>query len=83
MEKIAKATGKDIPQTKRILEINLEHPVVKKMNDIFKTDKENNLLNDYIDLVYDLALIAEGGKIKNPTKFSKLVGTLMNQAMEK
>ena len=48
-----------------------------KINAMFEADKEDPRLDDYIHLLRDLAVIAEGGKIEDPSKFSKTVGDLM------
>jgi molecular chaperone HtpG len=81
MEKILKASGQDMPVPKRILELNLDHKVIKSMKSIFDTEPTNIKLKDYVLLVYDLAVIGEGGKVENPAYFSKLVGELMAEAM--
>ncbi|MDY0131965.1 MAG: molecular chaperone HtpG [Desulforegulaceae bacterium] len=80
MEKILKASGQDFPAPKRNLELNLDHEVVKKLKSMFETDPTDSKLKDYISLIYDLAIIGEGGKVENPALFSKLVGELMNQS---
>ena len=77
MEKILKATGQEPQKNKRVMELNITHPVMDKINDIFEADKDNPKLNDYIQLLFDLAVIGEGGKVDDPSKFSKLVGGLM------
>ena len=35
------------------------------------------VINDYADLLFDMATIGEGGKVENPARFSKLMGELM------
>ena len=77
MEKILKASGQKMPETKRVLELNLAHPAVARIKALFETDKESEQLTDYINLMYDIALIGEGGRIDNPSRFSKIVGDLM------
>ncbi|MBU0993683.1 MAG: molecular chaperone HtpG [Proteobacteria bacterium] len=81
MEKIMKATGQDVPKQKRVLELNVEHPVLAKIKTIFETDTKNPALKEYFGLIYDLALISEGGKIENPSKFSQAVSDLMAKAI--
>ena len=77
LEKILKSTGQQVPENKRVLELNMAHPVMEKINAMFEADKDDAKLNDYIDLLLDLAVIAEGGKLEDPSKFSKVVGDLM------
>ena len=81
MEKILKSSGQKTPQTKRVLELNTDHPVVTKIKDMFSENKENPVLKDYSQMLLDVATISEGGKVDNPAKFSKMIGELMNNAL--
>ncbi len=80
MERIMRAMNQDVPVSKRIMELNPIHPLVEKMNLIFAENKDKDTLNDYVDLLYNQALLAEGSEIKDPVKFSKLVSELMLKA---
>ena len=82
MEKILKASGQELPENKRVLEINLNHPVMTKIKAIYENDRDNPALKDYCTLMYDLAVVAEGGKLDNPSQFSRLVGEVMTQALD-
>ncbi len=55
----------------------MAHPVMEKIHAMFEKDKNDAQLNDYILLLLDLAVIGEGGKVDDPSRFSKLVGNLM------
>jgi len=77
MEKILKSTGQQVPENKRALELNMSHPVMEKILGMFETDKNDPKLADYIHLLLDLAVIGEGGKVDDPSNFSKKVGNLM------
>ena len=81
MEKIMKSSGQDMPEQKRILELNVGHPVMDKIKLMFETDTTNPALKDYSSLLYDIAIISEGGKIENPAQFSKMIGDLMASAI--
>ncbi|NOR05125.1 MAG: molecular chaperone HtpG [Deltaproteobacteria bacterium] len=80
MEKILKSAGQKIPESKRVLELNMAHPVMEKIHAMFEKDKNDARLNDHIHLLLDLAVIGEGGKVDDPSRFSKLVGNLMAAA---
>jgi len=82
MEKILKASGQSAPETKRVLELNLEHPVMAQIKSLFEADRKNPRIKDFSELLLDLAIIGEGGKIDNPSRFSKQVGDLMTGALE-
>ncbi len=81
MEKILKASGQQTPDTKRVLELNMDHPVMDKINAIFDKDAADPVLKDYAGLLFDLATISEGGKIEDPAGFTKRVGELMADAI--
>jgi molecular chaperone HtpG len=77
MEKILKSAGQPTPENKRVLELNMAHPVMEKVHAMFEADKDDARLKEYIHLLLDLAIIGEGGKVADPSRFSKLVGDLM------
>ncbi|MDL2329322.1 molecular chaperone HtpG [Desulfosarcina sp. OttesenSCG-928-A07] len=81
MEKLLKASGQSPPETKRVLELNMGHPVIEKINTLFENDRDNPVLKDYSVLLFDMAVVAEGGKLENPARFSKMVGELLSKAM--
>ncbi len=81
MAKIMQSAGKDLPPSKRVLELNTGHPVLEKIKQIYEKDQGDARLEDYSRLLYDLALIGEGGKVENPSRFGKLIGDLMNAAL--
>lgn len=82
MERIMKAMNQAVPESKRVLELNPDHPIVKVMGDMHKQSPDNARLLDYADLLYDQALLTEGTPIKDPLKFTKLVSELMVKAAQ-
>ncbi|MFP4452084.1 MAG: molecular chaperone HtpG [Desulfobacterales bacterium] len=81
MEKLLRASGQTVPETKRILELNTQHPVMEKIRSIYENNGDEESLKEYSRLLYDLAVIAEGGKVENPSQFNKMVGDLMAGAI--
>ena len=77
MEKILKSTGQQTEEVKRTLELNMEHPVLAKLKTLHEKDEKSEVLKDYTWLLLDMAIIGEGGKVENPSRFSKLVGDMM------
>ncbi len=77
MEKLLKASGQPLPETKRVLELNLDHPLLEKIQTLYENNHDDETLQEYSRLLMDLAVVSEGGKIENPTRFSKMVGELM------
>ena len=83
VERLMKAMGQDIPESPRILEINPSHPVLESMNDIVEKEEKKDLLNEYIELLYDQALLLEGSKLKDPAAFARSVSRLMADRVKK
>ena len=77
MDKILKASGQEVPQTKRVLELNMDHPLLSRIREIFEKNRDAPVLKEYSHLLYDMAIISEGGKLDNPSRFSKMIGDLM------
>ncbi|MBE8189888.1 MAG: molecular chaperone HtpG [Candidatus Thioglobus sp.] len=69
MERIMKSLGQDVAATKPILEINPKHPLVKKL----KTKVDKNL----VQVLFDQAVLSEGGQLKNPAEFVKRMNKLI------
>jgi molecular chaperone HtpG len=80
MERIMKAMNQTVPDSKRILELNPDHAILKTMSAIHKKDNSAPALTDYADLLYDQALLTEGSTIKDPLRFTRLVSDLMVKA---
>ena len=83
MERLLRAAGQDVPETKRILEVNPQHELVKVMFDLYKDNPSDPRLAEYSELLLDQALLTEGTPLADPVKFSKLVAKLMVKAAGK
>jgi molecular chaperone HtpG len=79
MEKLLKSMGQDVPVNKRILEINADHKVFEAMNNLIDMGNKDDLLREYIDLLYNQALLLEGSKLKDPAEFAKSIAKLMSE----
>jgi molecular chaperone HtpG len=69
MERIMKSLGQDVPETKPILELNPNHKLVKRLKD--KCDE------DLIHVLFDQAVLAEGGQLKDPSCFIRRMNNLL------
>ncbi|MEQ8427144.1 MAG: molecular chaperone HtpG [Gammaproteobacteria bacterium] len=77
LEQILKASGQAIPGSKPILEINPDHPIVKKIDS--ETDEEK--FGDWSHILFDQALLSEGGQLDDPASFvHKLNSMIMTLA---
>ncbi|MFB8760189.1 molecular chaperone HtpG [Streptomyces nigra] len=81
LEQMYRAMGQEVPRTKRILELNADHPLVKGMNQAFKNDDDRTRLAESAELLHTLAVLAEGGQAKDPARFVKLVAERMERTL--
>ena len=78
MEKVFNAMPTDNKiKANTILEINSEHKIVDKLNDLYKNDKDE--LAKYTKILYAQARLIEGLTIDNPTEISNLVCDLISK----
>ena len=68
--RMLKQAGQAIPESKPILEINPEHPLVKKLESSAQFD-------DLANVIFDQAVIAEGGLPENPAEYIKRINSLL------
>ncbi|WP_326580568.1 molecular chaperone HtpG [Actinacidiphila glaucinigra] len=75
LENMYRAMGQDVPHTKRILELNPGHALVDSLNKAHteRGDDAGAGLSGIAELLYGMALIAEGGALKDPARFAKLM----------
>ncbi|MFF7211804.1 molecular chaperone HtpG [Streptomyces sp. NPDC008238] len=75
LENLYRAMGQDVPHTKRILELNPGHALVGSLNKAHaeRGDDAGTGLAGIAELLYGMALIAEGGALKDPARFAKLM----------
>ena len=65
MQRILKEAGHAMPSSKPILEINPDHPIVQKLD----AEKSKKKFADWSDILFDQALLAEGGQLEDPASF--------------
>jgi molecular chaperone HtpG len=71
LARMLKAAGQRPPPSKPILEINAKHPVVTRLKD------EVRHFDDWANVLFDQAVLAEGGQLDDPATFVKRVNQLM------
>jgi molecular chaperone HtpG len=83
MERLMQRMGRgaELPDNKRILELNPDHPVVAAIQKIAETDALDARIESYGRLLLDQATIAEGSKIKDPAGFARRVNALIEKAI--
>ncbi len=73
LERMLKAAGQNVPSNKPILEINPYHPIVKSLN----SSRDGQNLADWSKILFDQAVLAEGGTPEDPAQFVKLLNSMM------
>ncbi|QBQ64378.1 molecular chaperone HtpG [Actinobacillus indolicus] len=73
MAKLFAAMGQQAPEVKYTFELNPEHSMVKRVADI----ADEAEFNDWIELLFEQALLAERGTLENPTAFIKRMNKLL------
>lgn len=81
MEQMMKAMGQEVPVSKRVLELNSNHDVVNKLNDLYEADSKNPELEEWVALLYDQALIAEGHMVEDQAAYIARVNKLFVKAV--
>lgn len=71
MERLMKATNKEFSGSKRILEVNPSHPIILSLVRRAQTNSSDASLEEWVDVLYDTALLAEGSPVRNPGVFAK------------
>ncbi|HET6724485.1 MAG TPA: molecular chaperone HtpG [Gammaproteobacteria bacterium] len=72
LERLLKEAGQKVPQTQPVLEINPAHPIVRRLE-----STEGTKFDDWANLLYEQALLAEGGQLDNPAAFVKRLNDLL------
>ena len=73
LERMLKSAGQKVPNTKPILEINPHHPMVQRLK------YEEAKFSDWSNILFDQALLAEGGQLEDPATFVKRLNDLLLQ----
>ncbi|WP_410658921.1 molecular chaperone HtpG [Amycolatopsis sp. lyj-112] len=81
LEKMYRAMGQEMPQIKRILELNPGHPLVSGLRANFAEHGENEGLAETAELLYGMALLAEGGELGDPARFTKLLASRLEKTL--
>ena len=79
LEKMYRAMGQEMPRIKRILELNPKHELVLALREAHAAEKPD--LAEAAELVYGMALLAEGGELADPPRFTKLMATRLAKTL--
>jgi molecular chaperone HtpG len=75
LERLLKAAGQHTPDSKPVLEINPQHAIVQRLNG----EADDTNFSDWTHLLFDQALLAEGGQLEDPASFVHRMNKLLTQ----
>ena len=73
LERLMKAAGQNVPGSKPILEVNPHHALVERL----KNESDETRFGDWSHVLFDQALLAEGGQLEDPAGFVKRLNQLV------
>jgi molecular chaperone HtpG len=80
-ERLLRREKTDLPKQRRVLELNPEHRIVKRMLERYKTSDSDPVVSSTGELLFALAVLAEGSELPDPVRFQKLTAELIEQAL--
>ncbi|WP_410638919.1 molecular chaperone HtpG [Amycolatopsis sp. lyj-346] len=81
LEKMYRAMGQELPPIKRILELNPEHALVTGLREAHASRPDDEGLAETAELLYGMALLAEGGELADPSRFIKLLAGRLEKTL--
>ncbi|GAB2525058.1 molecular chaperone HtpG [Nocardia heshunensis] len=85
LERMYRASGQELPHSKRILELNPSHALVTGLRDAFAKvsgDAEKpDALTETAELLYGTAVLAEGGELKDPAHFARILADRLTRTL--
>jgi molecular chaperone HtpG len=76
MRRMLEQAGQTLPDSKPLLEVNLDHPLLKQVSAV----ESDEAFKDWAELLYEQAVLAEGGQLEDPAGFVQRVNRLMLNA---
>jgi len=65
LERLLKSAGQSMPTSNPIIEINPQHPIIQAL----KNEEDETRFNDWSNILFDQALLSEGGQLEDPVEF--------------
>jgi molecular chaperone HtpG len=77
MERLLQAAGQQVPESKRILELNMDHPIIT----LIQKEKNEDKMKSWSNYLFGQSIVAEGGKLDDPAAFIQNINqTLLDTA---
>jgi len=70
------------PKQRRIMELNAGHPIVTQLYDRYKANSDDPTVAESMELLFELALVAEGSEIADPVRLNRLTLELLQKSLK-
>ncbi|MEZ4234197.1 MAG: molecular chaperone HtpG [Polyangiaceae bacterium] len=80
IERLMRAQKLGMPPQKRVLEINPDHPLIQRLDALNSEANDVGEVSEWIEVLYDQALLAEGSPLEDPAALAKRLTALMTKA---
>jgi molecular chaperone HtpG len=81
LARMYRAMGQNMPATKRILELNPTHPLVTGLRQAHADRPDDEGLAEAVELVFGMAVLAEGGDLTDPARFARLLAERLERTL--
>lgn len=71
----------DRPRQRRILELNPDHEIVRRLEEMVESDAASEKVGEYAELLYGYAVLAEGSELPDPAAFARRIADLMSRGL--
>ncbi|NPV02307.1 MAG: molecular chaperone HtpG [Brevinematales bacterium] len=82
LERFLKRTNMKVPENKRIMELNPEHNIVKKLKSRFDTDKTDPLISEYAELLLGYSYLGAGAEPPDVVRFNNLLVRVLDDTLK-
>ena len=69
------------PKQRRIMELNADHPLVARLYERFQSNNEDPAVGDSMEVLFSLALLAEGSEVADPVRLNQLTLDLLQKTL--
>ena len=69
------------PKTRRIMELNAGHPLITGLYERFKSNTDDPVVNDSMEILFELSLLAEGSEVADPVRLNQLTLELLQKSI--
>lgn len=80
LERLMRNHDHTMPKTKRILEVNTDHSLISNLRSLQEKDADGDQVKEWIEMLYDQALLLEGSPVEDPAKLARRMTTLLQAA---